>query len=154
MVLNACDQGLLADVMVLLGAALMSLSPGTPGGGLSQTPPQPQPPLPSPPAPLTCQDGPHVVDTASLDDAPLGALRQVQQVVVHPETHQHLDGELQHLGDAGQGGTSSSVCEHLLSKRFGDRWGCVHRRRKARTWSAQIWWDLVILPAGLLAGQN
>jgi hypothetical protein len=46
---------------------------------------------------LTCRDLLHVLAAAPLDHPPAGPLEDVQQVVVRPEAHQHLDGEGKNL---------------------------------------------------------
>jgi hypothetical protein len=66
-----------------------------------------------PPRP-TCSDGAHVGLAATLDHAPLGALREVEQVVVDPEADQHLHGELKHLR-VGHAPNSGAHGQHVVA---------------------------------------
>lgn len=59
----------------------------------------------------TCEHLVHIALAAALDHPPAGALDQVQQVVVHPEAHQHLNREGKHLQHTGEGAMS------MLTKR-------------------------------------
>lgn len=51
----------------------------------------------TPPCMHTLEHALHVCLAAALDNAPAGALYKIQEVVVEPESHQHLHWECQHL---------------------------------------------------------
>jgi hypothetical protein len=92
----------------------------------------------TPPCMHTLEHALHVCLAAALDNAPAGALYKIQEVVVEPESHQHLHWECQHLVVFFWGGGRRSSFVHVwvsvsawLPSVHASSQGCTARRKNA-----------------------